>query len=175
LNPIKGKKDMTEDKNDPTNHPEVPTEKKVRRKYNAIKKAKKSEEKKPAQHNKIKQEEMVKWTVFVQQETKAFVGKAVEKAGSTVTDWVDSRLRKAASDEISAKKPHTQPPAKVEDVADLIKGFAERMQANQEAAAKAQADMIQQQGQQIAALAEAVQNSQPKSLKERIFGKSKKG
>lgn len=145
-------------------------EKAAGRKYNPIKKPKSRIIQDPDKPKKIKQDQLVKWSVFVQEETKTAVGKAVDKAGITVTEWVDSRLRQAATDELSKK---SKPPAKVEDVADLLKAFTDGMRADQAATLQAQNDLIQQQGQQIAALAEAVQSNQPKSLKEMIFGKSK--
>lgn len=164
--------DVAAKKSPPTTALESPTGKTTGKKYSPIKKAKNPTEKKPVQHNKIKQEELVKWTVFVQQETKTAVGLAIEKAGITVTDWIDSRLREAATAELTKK---TQPPAKPEDmVKAIVEQFADRMKADQEAAQKAQDERMQQQEQQIAALAETVKNSQPKSLKEMIFGKSKK-
>ena len=137
-----------------------------------IKKAKGRKLEKAAQPKKIKTEDMVKWSIFVQEETKTAIGKAVDKAGVSVTEWVDTRLRKAANDEL-LKKP--QPPAKVEDVADIIKGFAETMQASQQAAQEAQGQQIKEQGEQIAALTAAIRDNQPKGIRELLFGRKKEG
>lgn len=156
--------DETTPESNPITQPENPTGKPKGKKYNPIKKAKSPTDKKPVQHNKIKQEELVKWTVFVQEETKTAVGKAVAKAGTTVTDWVDSRLRQAATDELTHR---AKPPAKPADVADLMSQFEKRFADQQAEAARVQGEQLQQ-------LAETI-NSQPANLKEWLFGKPKKG
>lgn len=150
---------------------ETPTDKKTSR----IKKANSPKPKQGAGLNKIKQEELHKWTVFVQPETKVSCNKAAQKAGLTVTDWLDSRLREAATAELTKK---AKPPIKTEDVADILRQFTDDMTARQEAAQAAQAatiqaqnDLIQQQGEQLATIANAVKNTQPKSLKEMLFGR----
>lgn len=149
-----------------------PTGNATGKKRSLIKKAKTPTEKKPVQHNKIRQDELVKWTVFVQQETKTAVGLAVEKASITVTDWIDSRLREAATAELTKK---VQPPIKTEDlVTDIVQQFADRMKADQAATAKAQNDLIERQGAQIEQLAAAVAN-RPATIKEMLFGKAKQG
>ena len=117
------------------------------------------------------QTDNVKWSIFTEAETKVSTGKAAKKAGLKLNEWIDSRLRQAAIAELTKK---AEPPAKTEDlVTDIVQQFADRMKADQAATVQAQNDLIQQQGQQIAALAEAVQKNQPKSIKEMIFGKSK--
>lgn len=114
--------------------------------------------------NKIKQDELVKWTVFVQPETRISVNKAATKARLTVTDWIDSRLRDAATTELTNKP---KPPAKPEDVADLMNQLETRLATQQAEALKAQGEQMQQ-------LAETIK-SQPANLKEWLFGKPKQG
>jgi hypothetical protein len=158
---------MTDDKTPvdvPTIPPKSPTSKATETKAIPTKKKNSPTMKHGAGLNKIKRDELVKWTVFVQQETKSAVGMAAGKAGLTVTDWLDSRLRQIATDELT-KKP--QPPAKVEDVADLMGQFEKRLTDQQAEAAKMHSD-------QIAKLAAAIEN-RPASLKEMLFGKPKKG
>jgi hypothetical protein len=157
-------KTMTADA--PTNPPNAPTGKATNRKGTPTKKTKNPTDKKEFQHNKIKQDELVKWTVFVQPETKIAVSKAVEKAGTTLTDWIDSRLREVATAELTKK---AQPPAKPEDVADLMGQLEKRLADQQAAALKAQGE---QMGGQIQELAAAI-NNRPASVKEWLFGKPK--
>lgn len=122
--------------------------------------------------DKKNQTDNVKWSIFTEAETKVSVGKASKKAGLGLNQWVDTRLRKAAIDELTAK---SQPPAKTEDlVTDIVQQFADRMKADQEATVKAQNDLIQQQGAQLTALTEAIAK-QPTSFKEMLFGKAKQG
>ena len=108
----------------------------------------------------IKQSELVKWTVFVRPEVKIAVQKAAKKAGITDTAWLDSALWETATADLSKK---AQPPAKVEDVADLM-GQLERRLADQ------QAEALKAQGDQMQELAAAIK-SQPANLKEWLFGK----
>lgn len=150
--------------------PETPMPKAIGKKVAPIKNKNSPTDNQVQTRGHVKQSELVKWTVFVRPEVKIAVQKAAKKTGITDTAWLDSALWEAATADLS-KKP--QPPAKVEDMADILKQFTDRMEADQEATRKAQNNLIQQQGQQIEALAEAVQNNQPKSLKEMIFGKRK--
>lgn len=155
-----------------TNPIKTPTGKPTGKRTIPTKKRNSPKPKQGAGLNKIKQDELVKWTVFVQPETRASVNKAAEKAGLTVTDWIDSRLREAATTELTKK---AQPPAKPEDmVTDIVQKVAERMKAEQETTSQAQTDLIRQQGEQLAALTAAIEN-QPRSIKEMLFGKVRKG
>lgn len=167
---------MTDDqstKGNPINSENIPTGGKPKRAYNTIKKAKNQTENKAGQQRKIKQSDLVKWTVFVSEETKSFCGKAIEKSGLTIMEWVDSRLQQAARDEVGTK---SKPPAKVEDVTDFLKQFTEKMEATQSATTEATNAIIQQQGQQIAELTKAVQtavNRPQPTIREMIFGRKK--
>ena len=152
--------------NSPTNPANNPTSKSTGKKVTRIKNANSPKPKQSAGLNKIKQDELVKWTVFVQPETKTAVSKAVEKAGTTLTDWIDSRLRETATAELTKK---AQPPAKPEDVADLMGQLEKRLADQQAAALKAQGE---QMGGQIQELATAI-NNRPASMKEWLFGKPK--
>lgn len=74
--------------------------------------------------------------------------------------------------ELTAK---AQPPAKTEDlVKSIVEQFADRMKADQAAAAQAQNDLIERQGAQIEQLVAAVA-SRPATIKEMLFGKAKQG
>lgn len=146
----------------PTIPPKSPTVKTTGRKSTPTKNKNSPTAKQGAGLNKIKQEDLVKWTVFVQEETKSAVSMAAAKAGTTITDWLDSRLRQVASDELT-KKP--KPPAKVEDVADLMTQLEKRLSDQQ-------AEVLKAQGDQMQEIAAAIKN-QPTNLKEWIFGKKK--
>lgn len=159
----------------PTISPNSPIVKQTNKKVTPKKKKNPPTDNQVQTRGHIKQSELVKWTVFVRPEVKIAVQKAAKKGGITDTAWLDNALWEGATADLSKK---VQPPAKVEDVADLIKGFAEQMQANQEAARKAQDDLIQQQGQTIEELkktVEAVANKPQPSIVQMIFGKSQKG
>ena len=122
--------------------------------------------------SKKNQTDNVKWSIFTEAETKVSAAKAAKKAGLKLNEWIDTRLRKTAIEELTAK---SEPPAKPEDlVADIVQQFADRMKVDQAATLQAQNDLIQQQGAQIAQLADAVAN-RPASLKEMLFGKPKQG
>lgn len=122
--------------------------------------------------NRKNQTDNVKWSIFTEAETRNSAIKAAKKAGLKLNEWIDRTLRQTATDELTKK---AQPPAKPEDlVADIVQQFADRMKADQAASAQAQTELIQQQGDQLAKLAAAVE-SRPATLKELLFGKSKKG
>lgn len=125
---------------------------------------------------KKNQTDNIKWSIFTEAETKVSAGKAAKKAGLKLNEWIDQALRQAAIDELTKK---AQPPAKPEDlVADIVKQFADQMQASQAATVEQQNEVIRQQGEQIAELAELIKSQPapppPPSLKELIFGRSKK-
>jgi hypothetical protein len=148
--------------------PTIPQNKQItqpdRKKVSPPKKQNSKTIKQGAGLNKIKQDQLVKWTIHVQEETRTFVGKAVVKAGLTQTDWIDSRLQQAARDEL-ATKPKSLP-AKPEDVADLMSQLERRLADQQTQTAKEQADQIKQ-------LTDVI-NNRPANLKEWLFGKPKK-
>jgi hypothetical protein len=135
----------------------VPTGKKA----NPTKKGKSPTLKQGAGLNKIKQDELVKWTVFVQKETKTAVGKAAHKAAVTITDWVDSRLREVATSELTTKP---KPPARTADVADLMTQLENRLADKQAAQIEQLAQTIKQSNE-----------NRPSNLKEWLFGKPKQG
>lgn len=156
------------DEQTPENSPTIPANKQTiqtdRKKSSPPKKQNSKTIKQGAGLNKIKQDELVKWTIHVQEETRTFVGKASTKAGLTQTDWIDSRLQQAARDELASKP---KPPAKPEDVADLMTQLEKRLTEQQVESAKSQGDQIKQ-------LADAI-NNRPANLKEWLFGKPKNG
>lgn len=120
------------------------------------------------QTNSKKSQTTVKWSLVTQIETKSMVSKAAKKAGKGLFEWSEEKLREAAVAELTSKP---EPPARAEDlVKDIVEQFAEKFQASQEAATKAQNDLLEKQGEQIAELKKAIQD-QPRSLKEIIFGK----
>jgi hypothetical protein len=125
---------------------------------------------------KKNQTDNVKWSIFTEAETKVSAGKAAKKAGLKLNEWIDRTLRQTAIDELTKK---IQPPAKPEDlVADIVKQFADQMEAKQAATVEQQNALIEKQGEQIAALTDAIKNQPapppPPSLKELIFGRSNK-
>ena len=158
---------MTDDQtpaDSPTIPRKVPTNRATGKKPSPTKKKNSPTMKQGAGFNKIKQDELVKWTIFVQEETKTFVGKAAQKAGLTTTDWLDSRLRETATVELSHK---SKPPAKVEDVADLMTQLEKRLTDQQAQTAQKLAEQMQQQTEAL--------NNRPANLKEWLFGKPKNG
>lgn len=153
-----GKKDQNEPLTDQTIMPEVQTEP-------------------PASQTKSRknQTDNVKWSIFTEAETRNSANKAAKKAGLKLNEWIDRTLRQTATDELTKK---AQPPAKPEDlVADIVKQFADQMEAKQAVTVEQQNALIREQGEQIAALTDAIKSQPappaPPSLKELIFGRSK--
>lgn len=126
---------------------------------------------------KKNQTDNVKWSIFTEAETKNSAVKAAKKAGLKLNEWIDQTLRRVAIEELTHKP---QPPAKPEDmVKEILDQYTDRMKADQAATVEAQNVILQQQGDQIAALAKAVEiqtqaaANQPATLKEYLFGKKK--
>lgn len=83
----------------------------------------KNQQKKAGRPKKVAAVDLTRWTIIVPWETRIAVDKAAKRENRNLSDWINAALLKEAQGVLTAKREVAKP----EDVMDVIKSMAEKL------------------------------------------------